>query len=88
MCTDTRIYIAVLALCCIGFGMLKILRPQFFLDIRRRYPWLSFFDFYAFIYKSRHTRQIVVVNDYLLLAIGLGLLIWVAVQYIGCWVQT
>lgn len=59
-----------------GVGLAKALWPNFFLDLRRRYPCFDLLDLYSFIFKSEYAEQVVRINGYILLAIGLGLLAW------------
>ena len=72
-----KFWVGCVAVLCVGFGLAKALRPQFFLELRRRHPWFDLFDIYSFIFKSKYAEQAVRINGYLLLVIGLGLLAWV-----------
>lgn len=72
-----KIWVAFLALLCLAFGLAKLLRPLFFLQLRRRYPWFDALDIYSFIYKSAHAEQAVRINGGVLLVMGVGLAVWV-----------
>jgi hypothetical protein len=72
-----KIWVACIAALCLGFGLAKALRPQFFLGLRQRYSWFNLFDIYSSIFKSDYAEQAVRINGYLLLVIGLGLMAWV-----------
>lgn len=72
-----KMWISCVATLCLGLGLVKVLWPQFFLDLRRRYPWSDFLDIYSFIFKSTYAERAVRVNGYLLLVIGFGLVVWV-----------
>ena len=73
---NEKIWISCLAVLCIGFGLAKSLRPQFFLELRRRHTWFDLFDVYSSIFKSKHAEKAVQINGYLLLAIGCRLVAW------------
>jgi hypothetical protein len=74
---SAKIWVGGIAIACVLFGVAKAIWPQFFLELRRRYPWFDLFDIYSFIFKSEYAEQVVRINGYLLLAIGIGLLVWV-----------
>lgn len=74
---NEKIWIGCLAAFCIGFGLAKSFRPQFFLGLRRSHPWLNLFDLYSAFFESKYAEKIVQINGYILLAIGLGLAFWV-----------
>lgn len=69
-----KLVLSVLCILCIGFGIAKAARPQFFLKLRQRHFWYDKLDIYAFIYKTKNAECIVRVNGYALLIIGMGLL--------------
>lgn len=72
-----RIWVGFLALLCMVFGLAKLLRPLFFLQLRKRHPWFNAVDIYSFIYKSAYAEHAIRVNGGLLVIIGLGLAAWV-----------
>lgn len=73
---SVKLWVGGIAILCMGFGLAKALWPHFFLDLRRRYPWFDLLDLYSFIFKSEYAEQVVRINGYILLAIGVGLLAW------------
>lgn len=72
-----KIWIAGISFLCIAFGLAKVLRPQFFLALRRRHPWFDMLDIYSFIFKSAYAELAVRINGGLLLIVGAGLAAWV-----------
>jgi hypothetical protein len=70
------LWIGIIAVVSLAFGLAKALKPQYFLELRKRHSWVNVFDVYAFVFKTKHAETAIRINGYILLLIGASLAAW------------
>lgn len=64
---NDKIFLGLMAVLFMGFGLAKVLNPQFFLEKHKKNRWFRPLNIYGFLYESKHALKIVRINGCLLL---------------------